>query len=47
MAANTKRSELLETAMADTDIAGGSQLKLYSFTAEDDISAVALTNKAY
>ena len=47
MAANTKRSEFVETPVTDADITNGKDLKLYSMTAEDDISAVALTNKAY
>lgn len=47
MAANTKRSEFVETPVTNNDITNGSELKLFSMTAEDDISAVALSNKAY
>ena len=47
MAVSAKRSEFLETSMSDTDMPGGSALKLFALTAEDDISAVALTNNAY
>ena len=47
MAVNTKRSEFVETPMTDADITNGKDLKLFSMTSEDDISAVALTNKGY
>ena len=47
MAVNTKRSEFMETPVSDADVTNGKDLKLFSMTSEDDISAVAVTNKAY
>jgi len=47
MAINTKRSEFMETPVSDADVTNGKDLKLFSMTSEDDISAVAVTNKAY